>query len=105
MKKTYSTLTEAISALQAKGYEHDFNLHEECIECQKLDLRFGPEEFHVDEIHRFEGMTSPDDSDVLFAIRSNGGVKGLLVDAYGTYSDSISPEMLGKLRIDSQTKR
>jgi hypothetical protein len=104
IKTTYPTLTEAMTALKARGYTHDFNLEEECIACEKLDLKFGPEEFHVDEVHRFEGMTSPDDSDVLFAIRSNSGVKGLLSDAYGMYSDSISPKILEKLKIDSSTK-
>ena len=100
----YVTLSEAMQALKKKGYSQDFNLHHEWIECPQLDLRLKPEEFHVDEVHRFEGMTSPDDSDVLFAISSTLGVKGLLTDAYGAYADSISTEMIKKLTIDSRTK-
>ena len=102
--KTYNTLTEAMQSLKANGYSQDFNLHHEWIECPPLDLRLKPEEFHVDEVHRFEGMTSPDDSAILFAISSTRGVKGLLVDAYGVYSESMSTEMIKKLRIDSSTK-
>mgnify|MGYP005867477985 FL=1 len=59
----------------------------------------------MDEVHRFEGMTSPDDSSILFAISSTSGVKGVLVDAYGVYADAISPVMIQKLRIDSQNNR
>ncbi len=101
---TYTTLTEAMKSLKAQGYSEDFNLHHEWIECPSLDMRLKPEEFHVDEVHRFEGMTSPDDSEILFAISSTSGVKGLLVDAYGVYSESMSTEMIKKLRIDSSTK-
>ena len=64
----YETLSEAMQALKKRGYYQDFNLHHEWIECPRLDLKLKPEEFHVDEVHRFEGMNNPDDSDVLFAV-------------------------------------
>ncbi len=102
--KSYSTLTEAMLSLKQKGYSQDFNLHPEWIECPGLDLRLRPEEFHVDEVHRFEGMSDPEDNDVLFAITSTKGVRGLLTDAYGMYSDSISPEMRTKLKVDGATR-
>jgi hypothetical protein len=101
--KNFETLSEAIADLSMRGYTNDFNLHPEWIECPPLNLRFGPIDFHVDEIHRFEGMNDPDDSSILFAIRSTAGVKGLLVDAYGAYADSLSPEMVKRLTIDSKT--
>ena len=102
--KSYVTTAEAMKALKSRGYDQDFNLHHEWIECPKLDLRLKPEEFHVDEVHRFEGMTNPDDSEVLFAISSTLGVKGLLLDAYGAYAESLSSEMIRKLKIDGKTE-
>jgi len=102
--KTYDTLSEAIFSLKNQGYTNDFNLHPEWIECPPLKLRLAPEEFHVDQVHRFEGMTSSsDDSAILFAVTSSSGLKGLLVDAYGPYADSLSPIMVQKLTIDSRT--
>ncbi len=103
--KTFDTLTEAINDLKRRGYQNDFNLHPEWIECSALTLKLKPEEFHVDEVYRFEGMTNPDDSTVLYAISSTHGAKGVLVDAYGVYSDSLSPIMIEKLRLDKGTKR
>ena len=41
----------------------------------------------ITAVYRFEGMSDPDDNVVLYAIESNTGVKGLLVDAYGAYAD------------------
>lgn len=102
--KSYETLTEALAALKLRGYSQDFNLHHEWIECPSMDIRLRPEEFHVDEVHRFEGQNDPDDSAVLFAISSSKGIKGLLVDAYGAYSASVSPLMIKKLSIDSRTQ-
>jgi len=101
--KTYETLSEAISGLKKRGYVHDFNLHPEWIECLPLQLVLGPSEFHVDEVHRFEGMTDPDDSSVLYAISSPTGAKGIIVDAYGAYAESLSRTMIEKLKIDSNT--
>lgn len=101
--KTYETLSIAISKLKEEGYVHDFNLHPEWIECSPLKLKLAPNHFHVDQLHRFEGMTNPDDSSILFAISSSQGIKGLLVDAYGTYADALSPEMVKRLTIDSRT--
>ena len=102
--KTYETLSEAIGALQSRGYSADFNLHPEWIECPPLNLKLKPDDFHVDEVHRFEGMTDPDDSAVLYAVSSSSGVRGLLVDAYGAYAAALSTLMIEKLRIDGSTQ-
>ena len=99
----YDTLSEAITALKKAGYTNDFNLHPEWIECPPIGKKFSPAEFHVDEVHRFEGMNNPDDSSVLYAINA-AGVKGLAVDAYGAYAESLSETMISKLRIDDSTK-
>lgn len=95
----YNTLSEAIADLQDKGYTQDFNLHADTLECKALDLTIGVDEFVVDSTYRFEGDSNPDDSSILFAVSvSDHGVKGLLVDAYGTYSDPLNYEMIQKLK-------
>ncbi len=102
--KAYSTSSEAMTALKKEGYIQDFNLHPEWLERPQLDLKLKPEEFHVDKVYRFEGMNNPDDSEVLFAISSSKGGKGLLLDAYGAYAESLSSDMIQKLRVDDATK-
>lgn len=84
--------------LQKKGYTYDFNLCVGHVKCNALKLKLHPEDFDVDEIHRFEGMSSTDDNSVLYAISSKKGIKGLLVDAYGVYAENISDPMRKKLR-------
>ena len=94
----YDTLSEAINDLQQRGYVYDFNLKPECLQCASLKMEIQPEDFDVDETHRFEGMSSTDDNSVLYAISSKDGIKGLLVDAYGVYAENISEAMRRKLR-------
>ncbi|WKN31840.1 phosphoribosylpyrophosphate synthetase [Porifericola rhodea] len=96
--KSYDTLQEAIKGLKEDGFAHDFNLEKDKIYCKNLNMFYKPKEFEVVETYRFEGMTNPDDNEVLYAIVTSVGDKGILVDAYGTYAESISPEMLEKLR-------
>ncbi|MBP0904307.1 phosphoribosylpyrophosphate synthetase [Mariniflexile gromovii] len=97
--KTYDTLSEAIKAKQEEGYKFDFNLQSCSLECRELSQIFQADEFIVDNFYRFEGDSNPDDTSILYAIKTQSGVKGLLVDAYGVYSESISPEMSNKLRL------
>ena len=92
-------MVDAIEDLKRKGYTEDFELAGHCIECPSLSLQLHPEKFKIDEFHRFEGMSDPDDNSIVFAISSNDGIKGTLVDAYGPYSENLSEAMIEKLRM------
>ncbi len=94
----YDTLSQALADLQQRGYTEDFNLLEDGVECKAQQSTFTPECFNVVEVYRFEGMTDPDDNAVLYAIETDTGLRGTLVDAYGTYAEALSPEMLAKLK-------
>ncbi|WP_350292639.1 phosphoribosylpyrophosphate synthetase [uncultured Croceitalea sp.] len=95
----YDTLSEAVTDLQKRGYIEDHNLQSDCIECKSLDYKMYIDQFEIDEMHRFEGASNPDDSSILFAISSDSfKLKGLLVDAYGAYADPLNIEMIQKLK-------
>ncbi len=101
MKKMrdFDTLVEALNALKSEGYTYDFNLVDNCLECDGLEEKFDHQKFEVDEVFRFEGISNPDDNSILYAISTTSGVKGILLDAYGAYSGEISQDMLEKLKI------
>ncbi len=96
----YSTLSKGVDDLTEKGYKLDFNLCPDKIECKSEKLEYGPQEFEVDEFHRFEGMTNPDDMSILYAITTNDGKKGTLVDAYGAQNEPRHEEMIKKMKIE-----
>ena len=100
--KNYDTLVEAIQDLKKAGYTYDFNLMDNSISCADITTTFGPDDFNVTQIHRFEGMSNPSDSSILYVIETLTGVKGLLVGSYGAYSGEISQELLDKLNMKYQ---
>ena len=96
--KDYGTLSQAINKLKLEeGYEEDFNLLDEKIEMKSKKRTFGVEEFEVDKVLRFEGMSNPDDNAILYAITTSDNLKGVLVDGYGISSGQISKKMMKKL--------
>jgi hypothetical protein len=101
--KNYESLVDALADLKQRGYETDFEVETFCLYCSDLDIRLNPEAFHVDEFYRFEGDSNPDDSAVLYAITSDTGVRGTLVDGYGASSSNVSFEMARKLRSHHST--
>ena len=94
---TYETLLDAINDLKARGYNRDFNLRENCLECSQSGAQLSADDFEITETHRFDGQTDVDDEVVLYAIQSKDGLKGTLVNAYGTYADTSSDAIIAKL--------
>ena len=92
------TLSQVMEMLRTeRGYEEDFNLLDDHLELKASNELFSHDDFVVDEVFRFEGVSDPADMSVLYAITTSTGRKGILVDAYGAYSGQISDEMLKKL--------
>lgn len=85
--------------MRGDGYVYDLNLKPDCLECLTSKLQLHPEDFEVDAFYRFEGMSSPDDNSIVYAISGNDGIKGILVDAYGVYSISLNQAMIQKLKM------
>lgn len=97
--RNYKSLSEATNDLKPRGYQADLNLNANCFECASHSLQLYPEDFIIDEFYRFEGMSNPSDNSIVYAISSESGVKGVLVDAYGVYSENLNDAMIKKLRI------
>ncbi|MBS1572780.1 MAG: phosphoribosylpyrophosphate synthetase [Bacteroidetes bacterium] len=99
MKTSYGTLSETITALREEGYTLDFNLHEDCVVCNRTQNQLMSDEFEIDAIFRFDGLTDPDDESVIYAISSEKfKTKGLLVNGYGLYSEEFPAVLIEKLR-------
>lgn len=94
----YDTLSEAVNDLQKRGYTHDLQLGPDCVICHAKAVNLEPAEFHIDEFHRFEGATNPEDQSIVYAISSTKhGIKGVLVNAYGPDASSMTQELVRKL--------
>jgi len=99
-QKSYNTASEAINDLQKIGYTTDFSImaDKECLLCHKNTTELSPEDFEIDQFYRFEGNSDPGDEMIVYAISSNkNNMKGILVNAFGVYADSLCSAMVKKL--------
>ncbi len=92
------TVSQALEMLRREGYTEDFNLQLDCLECRNGQFRVFHNEFHIDKFYRFEGNSDPADESIVYAISSEKHrLKGVLVNAYGVYSEPLTNEMVEKL--------
>jgi hypothetical protein len=103
----YSNLVEAINGLRKEGYTEDFNLEEQCISCRDGQFKIFHDEFMIDKYFRFDVSSDASDQSIIYAVSSQKhDIKGILINAYGIYSEPLTNEMLQKLQIaegDGQT--
>ena len=80
-------LSKCHKELLEKGYAYDFQATEDGLKLLETGRIYKPSEVQVVNYFRFEGISDPDDADILYAIETNDGKKGTLVDAFGAYAD------------------
>jgi len=97
-----TTVSEVINLLRKDGYVEDFNLQQNCLQCRNGHFSVLHNEFIIDKVYRFEGNSDPADEATVYAISSpKYGIKGVLVNGAGIYTDSLTDEMLKSLKIKS----
>ncbi len=100
MARSYDTLSQAVNDLIARGYTDDLILDQECVLCSGKNASLNPDEFVIDEFHRFEGESNPSDESIVYAISSDKhGIKGVLVNAFGPSAAAINQAMVKKLDV------
>lgn len=96
----YETVSEAVNGLLKRGYKENFNIkgYKNDLMLSNYPTKLPANDFRIDEVHRFEGLTDPGDEMIVFAISSDSlGLKCILVNAYGMYSESIAAELVQNL--------
>jgi hypothetical protein len=81
------SLANCLNRIVIEGYTEDFKITENGIESVQKHSSYSPDKIHVVNFFRFEGESDPDDNAILYVIETADGVKGTLIDAYGTYND------------------
>ena len=81
------SLATCLNRMVSEGYTEDFKVTEQGLQSVQHNQGYAPEQIQVVNFYRFEGESSPADSAILYAIRTNDGSEGLLSDAYGAYAD------------------
>ncbi|MDP5141061.1 MAG: phosphoribosylpyrophosphate synthetase [Spirosomaceae bacterium] len=101
--QNFDTLSQAMQYYNRQGYIANFKLKSDYIENSDDDTTIKPDNFTVDFVHRFEGMTNPADNMIMYAITCDNDSKGIAVEAYGADSVILNDDMRKALQeeIDS----
>lgn len=98
--RNYETVTEAVNDLKKRGYTADLSIEadKDCLLCKSTATQLSPEDFTIDEVYRFEGMTDPGDEMIVYAISANDkDLKGVVVNAFGIYSSYRASKLVEHL--------
>lgn len=100
--KKHGTLSQDLNRLRTEeGYREDFNLLDHILNSDEEREQFFAQDFVVDEVYRYEGMSNPGDEAILYAITTSSGQKGVLMDGYDYTSGQVSEELLKRLDLKS----
>ena len=82
-----NTLTACMNKAIKDGYTDNLKVTKQGLYSEVSDKTYTPSEVIIKDFYRFEGQSDPADSAILYVIETHDGLKGTLVDAYGTYAD------------------
>lgn len=89
MKEEMTTLVKCTNTLAHEGYTENFIAKEKGIEAPSKKKIYKPGDVKINSFYRFEGESDPADNAILYAIETSDGTKGMLIDGYGAYTNSL----------------
>ena len=96
--ENYETLVDATNDLMKRGYTANLSMEGDTIDDKSQNIHMTVDEFSIDEFYRFEGPSNPSDMSIVYAVSSpKYNLKGIIVNAYGTYADDSSSAIQAKL--------
>lgn len=87
--------------LAVRGFAAQFKATGKGLLSMTTQRRFQPRDITVEGVFRFEGESDPNDTAILYAIKTMNGEMGTLADAYGLYHDAMVTDFMQQVRIDS----
>ncbi len=93
------SLSSVMNKAAGDGYKANFEATKKGIKEVESGKVYEPEKLHVVNFYRFEGASDPADNSILYVIEAEDGTKGMLVDAYGAYSDPDVDRMIKKIPV------
>lgn len=100
----YRTLDRVIEELKERGFEERFDVRDGRLRALGSGRTFDAEGITIREYQRFEGVSDPDDASIVYAIETDSGTKGLLVDAFGPYANPEVGRLLETVEIHGEVR-
>ena len=96
----YDNLLDALKAAEAKEFTHRFIVEGQRLRCIETNEVFAASHLAIEAFNRVEGSSDPEESAILYLIRTFSGVKGTLIDSYGMYANAEIAALIRAIPID-----
>ena len=98
-------MEKCMSKLEAQGYTDHYKVEKGKLHDLSNDKKYKPKDVKAVNFYRFEGITDPEDTSILYAIETSDGRKGTLADAYGLYADEATSSFMQEVEINKKTNK
>jgi hypothetical protein len=95
----YDNLVQATNQLGKRGFDAEFKFDGKQLLSTDTKHTYTADELQIVEYHRFEGLTNPADSSVIFAIETNTDEKGTVIMSYSTDADMQLVSFIDKVKV------
>ena len=92
-----NTLTAVVNKAIKNGYTDNLKMTKQGLFCERTDKTYIPTDIKIKDFYRFEGQSDPADNAIMYVIETEDGMKGTLIDAYGTYADENINKFMGEV--------
>lgn len=104
-RPTFMTdMEKCMNKLEEKGFTDQYKVENDVLHCLTNGQTYQAEDVVAINFYRFEGLSNPDDMSILYAIETNDGRKGTLVDAFGLYADQQIGEFMQNVETHKKVK-
>ncbi len=89
LKDEMSPMVDVLNRLTKEGYTSQFKATQGGICSMRTQQTYKPGDIDIKHFYRFEGDSDPGDTAIVYAIETESGEKGTLIDSYGAYADPM----------------
>lgn len=79
---------DIIKKYEVRGYISNFKCENGIMMELVTKNKYQPNQFTIEREYRFEGMSNPSDLSILYIIKTDDGLKGMVTANYGADSDT-----------------
>ena len=96
----YDTLAEASIELKQRGFNANLKVNENKKMVDSDGKQFDASQVTLVEFHRFEGMSNPADSTIIYAVETETGEKGTVIDSFGADASETTSDFMNEVKQD-----
>lgn len=89
-----NSMVDVLNSSTLSEFTTQFRITEQGLISSTSKKTYQPNQIKVEHFYRFEGESNPDDSAILYAIETDAGEKGTIIDAYGMDNDSLVTDFM-----------